>query len=62
MQMNNCLAFPNIVCRTALSLGHQQLFSIDVFIGDIHTMVEIPHVDLLVSRQNQCTGDSSGWC
>lgn len=41
--MSNGLVFPNVVCPKALSSGHQQLFSIDGLIGEIHTMVEIPH-------------------
>lgn len=60
--MNNGLVFSNVVCPTALSSGHQQLFSIDTFIGEIHTMVEIPHADLLVPRQIWCTGEGYGWC
>lgn len=62
MQMSNCLVFSNVVCPTALSSGHQQQFSIDNLIGEIHAMVEIPHVDLLVPRQNRCTGEGYGWC
>lgn len=60
--MNNCLEFANTVCLIALSSGPQQPFSMDAFIGEIHTRVEILHVDLLVSRQNQCPGEGCGWC